>query len=853
MKRIINKLSVRGKIFLIIGLNLAFLFVISGIAYNGLGKLDSIKNDISLNGKALQYQLSADMMHDALRSDCYNAMLTKGADEKAMETVRADFQGHVTNFNEQIAALNTLRLSPELTEALKEVEAPLAAYVKSSTGLLEMGLNRSADSTYQIRLEETNVKFKESFDALAVQMEQLSGLIAAEALKNQTMGEQYTTRIKNMMLVLIGLVVVIAIIISNWIARTITTPIAGTREVLNRLSSGENVDELQVESRDELGQMVTSINSIVSNLNHVKEYVGQVGKGNFDVSVSIFNNNGEIYESLNKMRESLRNTSEEDKKRSWATQGLAKFADILRADTSDLQKFYDNIISSLVRYMDANQGGLYVLNEDINKNKYIDLVACYAFQKKKYLSKRIEAGEGLVGQCVLENDTIYLTDVPENYIEITSGLGDAPPRCILIVPLKVNDVSYGVVELASFTPFEKHHIEFVEKVGESIASTVSAVKTNTETKHLLEVSQQQAEQMRAQEEEMRQNLEEMQATQEEMERKELQMKEMLEQAQQQEEEIRQNMEEMQATQEEMEKQSKIMAEWAAESKGVLDGIDATMATIEFTPDGHVLKANELFLATMKCHFSDIEGKHHRNFVPAEILDSEDYSTFWSRLASGMAIKGEFKRINAKGETVWLNAIYNPIKNAEGKVSKVVKFANDITENKLKEAQIQQMLEESKIKEEELKRKDIEAQQLILAKTLELKEREDVFNFTTILSEADTRGVITYANQKLADVSQYSMDELMGKPHNLFRHPDMPQELFKLMWDYIKNGRIFRGIIKNRAKDGSHYWVDACIVPIADNKGKIYKYTGVRYHITDEEIALKMYNEQAKKKGWPVLG
>src|SRR5690606_2941256 len=131
---------------------------------------------------------------------------------------------------------------------------------------------------------------------------------------------------------------------------------------------------------------------------------------------------------------------------------------------------------------------------------------------------RVEIGEGLVGQVTLEKMTMYMTDIPEDFVKITSGLGEALPRNLLIVPLKIEDQIYGVVELASFRILEDYKIEFVEKLAESIASTIADVKSNERTQFLLRDHQAQAEEMRAQEEEMRQNLEELTSTQEGMER-----------------------------------------------------------------------------------------------------------------------------------------------------------------------------------------------------------------------------------------------------------------------------------------------------------------------------------------------
>jgi PAS domain S-box-containing protein len=180
-----------------------------------------------------------------------------------------------------------------------------------------------------------------------------------------------------------------------------------------------------------------------------------------------------------------------------------------------------------VKYTKSNQGGLFILNEDNESDQFLELMACYAFERKKYMTKKVVIGEGLIGQAYLEGDRMYLEEVPKEYITITSGLGGSNPNALLIVPLKINDKVYGVLELATFGKYHDYEIDLVEKLAESIASTISTVRVNESTRILLEKTQQQAEEMRAQEEEMRQNMEELEATQEEMRRKEKHIQNML--------------------------------------------------------------------------------------------------------------------------------------------------------------------------------------------------------------------------------------------------------------------------------------------------------------------------------------
>ena len=294
----------------------------------------------------------------------------------------------------------------------------------------------------------------------------------------------------------------------------------GLKQIDNNLKvlSKGNLPEDSNSGLVEVEALLENVRSLKKNLGNVKEFALAVGEKHFEKEIDIFDNQGEIGKSLLEMRESLKTVAEEEKIRLWTNEGFAKFGDILRKYGDDLQLLSDELIAQLVKYIGANQGGIFILHDDNPDDVYLELAACYAYGRKKFHSRKILPGQGLVGQCFIEKETIFLLEVPKDYIQITSGLGDATPDNILLVPLKLNEAIYGVIELASLKKIEKYEVQFIENLGESIASTFSAVKVNEKTRQLLEESQMATEQLRAQEEEMRQNMEELAATQEEMER-----------------------------------------------------------------------------------------------------------------------------------------------------------------------------------------------------------------------------------------------------------------------------------------------------------------------------------------------
>lgn len=334
-------------------------------------------------------------------------------------------------------------------------------------------------------------------------------------------------RLKSFIFVMLAVLVLLAIIITAYTALSLSTPINRTKNMLLSMSKGILPETKLKEGTDEIGQMAKALHLVVRSLRDVSNFAIQIGKGNFDTEFTPLSDEDVLGHSLIEMRGELKQAkneeeirAEENRQRTWSSQGVALFSDILRQNDDDINELTFEIISNMVQYTSSNQGGIFIVNDNDRDNLFLEMTACYAFDRQKFLKKKIEIGEGLVGRCYQEQEKIFLTDIPDNYIKIASGLGEDSPKCLLLVPLAYNDNIFGIMEIASFNVYKDYEIEFMERIGESIAATISSVKANVQTQMLLEQSQQQAEEMSAQEEEMRQNMEELRATQEQSARRE---------------------------------------------------------------------------------------------------------------------------------------------------------------------------------------------------------------------------------------------------------------------------------------------------------------------------------------------
>ncbi len=487
------------------------------------------------------------------------------------------------------------------------------------------------------------------------------------------LSDAHKTRVVIIIVGIIGLLL-LALIIA-WVSHLITRSLKKTRNTLERLAVGDTIDTkpLDINTGDEVEEMAQSVNSLLKGLVHTFEFAQEIEKGNLNTKYTPLSDKDQLGNALIEMQQSLLKADEEDKKRKiedkknqWANEGIAKFSEILRSDSSDIEKMSYKIISNIIDYLNINQGAIFIINDNDSKDDItFSCTAAIAYGRQKHIEKEIGLGEGLIGRCAFEKKTIYMTQVPDNYIQITSGLGNANPNTLLIVPLILNDEIFGIIELASFNEIEKYQINFVEKLAESIASSISSVKINQRTSLLLQQSKSQAEELAAQEEEMRQNLEELQATQEEAARREYEM------------------------------------------MGIVRAINSSIFTTEYDLDGNILSVNNKYANLLGVDAKSLIGKKHIDGYDFSGNTEINYHAFWDELKQGN-VKKSINKIVYNNIVFWFDETYIPVATSvDDKPAKIMKLSFDITEHYKKQEILKKQIEQfenkqTKIVDETLK-------------------------------------------------------------------------------------------------------------------------------------------------------
>lgn len=346
--------------------------------------------------------------------------------------------------------------------------------------------------------------FKTSINSTEFTVENIS-IVTNQLIQN--------TIIFSTVMIVLGMMVVYLLAVS------ITGPINYLNITLQKLSKRElaDISDKKV-SNDEIGDMQMSIYSLVENLKDTAQFAVKIGNGELDAKFTPLGQDDILGHALLNMRQNLQEASIRDEERNKIVLCNSEVGNILRAH-NQLDVMGDELLPYLCKKINSIQGALYIVDEDDNGKPIIRLTNTFAYNKKKTIKKEFKFGEGLVGQSAIEMYMVHRTEIPRDYVSITSGLlGEQRPQSLLIMPLITNEKVYGLLEFASIYKFKNLEIEIIKDVSEIIAQTIFNLQVNERTSKLLNESQRMSSELKEQSVILQQNAEEMQATQEELQR-----------------------------------------------------------------------------------------------------------------------------------------------------------------------------------------------------------------------------------------------------------------------------------------------------------------------------------------------
>lgn len=275
----------------------------------------------------------------------------------------------------------------------------------------------------------------------------------------------------------IGLIIVIAGIL--YFLFIIYQPVMRLKHLLGALAASETIQPDKSKTFQEFKEIELSLEEHLKRLKEIKQVVNNLSEGTIDDDFDLKGEYDELGQALLVLKQSIIRSNMEAQKRqkldeqqNWSSRGIARFGQLLRDFDQNVSELSSTFIRELVSYLDMEVGGLFLLHTE-NDKQIFRLTGAYAFDREKIVEKQFEPGEGLVGRCALEKRSIIITDIPDDYIRIRSGMGEDKPSTIILVPILFDLEVLGVIELATFSIVKKYKIDFLESLGKNIASSIS--------------------------------------------------------------------------------------------------------------------------------------------------------------------------------------------------------------------------------------------------------------------------------------------------------------------------------------------------------------------------------------------
>ncbi len=539
---------------------------------------------------------------------------------------------------EEQAMLNVILtgISDTLFRDHKEIMHALREFSDYEDLMVKWEINPMVEDGGQV-IDETN--------RLLAEIEELTEIISKKTEDaNMEMADSFGW-FQSFVVYSVIVIAIIVLIVSLITTRSIVVPVYKLKEFLLSMTKGILPKDKLVTNNDEIGDMGDALNGFIESLRRTSEFAVEIGNGNYNADYEALGEDDMLGNALLEMRKNLQMSDEANKKRqhedeirNWTTKGIADFGDILRHNSENMDVLSSNVMRHLVDYLGVNQGAIYILNEQDTENPFFEMKSAVAYNREKYLKTNFGVTEGLVGRCAFEKLPVYLKEIPEEYIKLTSGLGGAEPNYLLLVPLVINEKVMGVVEVASFNEIPQYQIDFMQTLGENIASTISNVRISEQTNKLLNESKMRGEELSSQEEELRQNMEELQATQEESIRRE------------------------------------------SEMRLATDAINNTLGTLDIDVNGTITAVNSMMLKLSHVDANEFVGKRFVDIYVPDESAKEKFEEAWSRVLQGENYSYEYVTYFQDIEMSFVHSL-TPYINQSGTVERVFDLVVNTTGQK----------------------------------------------------------------------------------------------------------------------------------------------------------------------------
>lgn len=437
------------------------------------------------------------------------------------------------------------------------------------------------------------------------------------------------------LLMIIGLLIIVYLVNKSF------SPVNKVLNTIEKLSYGELSKIEKTNNKDEIGKINNFLHKIISNLSDAVKINQQIASGDFSQNIILQSKKDILGSSINMVSKNLKKLEQEtikNKEKSdiqiWQRKGRFEVANAQIKSSYDINELAFNLLKTVVNYSGAVLGGVY-LNRNTEEEPYVELIVAYAYGNKKYMTKKFKHGNGLPGTAAIEKKKIVMNKIPQDYLTIVSGLGNSQPQFLIILPIFNNNELIALLEIAFIKQIENYKMQFIEQLSTNIGFWLGSALIHVEINKILEKTQNQKKELSEKEAKLNNKISELQQIQNKYARN------------------------------------------SSEMQNMLNAVNQTLMTSEYTPEGILITANELFLKTLEFDIKKVKGVNIFKIIKEQ---DNDVQEIFERVKRGEHINNmNVTRYTTTGKKKLLSASYTPYYDTDKKISKIVFFAFDITD------------------------------------------------------------------------------------------------------------------------------------------------------------------------------